>query len=262
MSEIPVGGADLARQALARARAAAKTAPAAKTRTPRRTRRPAGGGRDPQGLGSILGALTADEGWADNLGGGNILDRWAELCPSAYAQTTKPTGFDTETGTLSVKAVSHTVAAHLRLMERQLVSYINQQMGRPLVRRVRVGIGGDSTPGTPEASAAAAAREPEAPVKTRDMACDGYRAALEAALTHRPDHQPTNPYVREAIERQEAALRANRQHETEHREAYWEMDRLATAQADRDEAVRRAAIARARHDRAGGEVPRRLFGAA
>ncbi len=259
MTEPSTSGADLARQALARARAAAKTAPASKPRGPKRTRRPAGAGRDPQALAGILGNLATDEGWNDNLGGGNILDRWTDLCPTAYAHTTRPVAFDADTGQLTVKAASHTVAAHLRLMERQLVGYINQQIGRPLVRRVRVGISGDTTP-----AALAVEEQPvvEAPVKTRETAHPGYRATLEAALAHRPDRAPSDSYVVEALARQEAALRASRQPEDEHRDAIWEIDRLTTAQPDPAEATRRAAIARARQQKAGGDVPRRLFGAA
>lgn len=261
MTETPqTSGADLARQALARARAAAKTAPATKPRGPKRTRRPHGTGRDPQALAGILGNLATDEGWNDNLGGGNILDRWTDLCPTAYTHTTRPVAFDADTGQLTVKATSHTVAAHLRLMERQLVGYINQQIGRPLVRRVRVGISGDTT--APAAPAVEERPAPETPVKTRETAHPGYRDALEAALTHRPDRAPTDPYVVEALARQEAALRAGRQSEDEHRDAVWEIDRLTTAQPDPAEATRRAAIARARQQKASGDVPRRLFGAA
>lgn len=253
-------GADLARQALARAREAAKTAPAAKPRGPKRTRRPHGTGRDPQALAGILGNLTTDEGWTDHLGGGNILDRWTELCPTTYAHTTRPVTFDPDTGQLTIKAASHAVATHLRWMERQLIGYINGQIGRPLIRKVHVGVGADTT--APAAPVVEEPPAPEAPVKTRETASAGYRAALEAAQAHRPERQPTNPYVTEALARQEAALRANRQPETEHRDGVWEIDRLAAGQADPCEAIRRAALARARQERTGGETPRRLFGAA
>jgi predicted nucleic acid-binding Zn ribbon protein len=259
VTDIPASGADLARQALARARAAAKTAPATKPRGPKRTRRPAGGGRDPQALGGILGNLATDEGWNDNLGGGSVLDRWTELCPTAYADTTRPVAFDADTGQLTVKAASHAVAAHLRLMERQLVAYINQQIGRPLVRRVRVAVGGDTAAQVQAGPHSVPEQPVEAPVKTRETAHPGYRATLEAAQTHRPDRQPTNPYVVEAIARQEAALRAGRQPEDEHRDAIWEYDRLTATQADPAEAIRRAAIARARQERAGVTLPRRAF---
>ncbi|MFF8910559.1 DciA family protein [Streptomyces olivaceoviridis] len=257
-------GADLARQALARARAAAKTAPPTKSRAPKRTRQQPGAGRDPQALSGILGTLAAEEGWKDSLGGGSILDRWTELCPTAYADTTRPTGFDSDTGTLTVKTASHTVAAHLRLMERQLVGYINGKVGRTLVRRVRVGIGGDS-PQSADATGAATAPsepEPEGPVKTRETASAGYQTTLEAALTHRRPHQPTDPYTLEAIARQEAAARANRLPETEHTEGQWaqaEAERKAGPRPGSLEASIAAAIARKRQEAAGLTEPRRAF---
>lgn len=248
-------GADLARQALARARAAAKTTPPAKPRGLKRVRRQHGTGRDPQPLAGILGALTADEGWKDNLGGGNILDRWTELCPTAYADTTRPTGFDPDTGTLSVKAVSHTVASHLRLMERQLASYINGKVGRTLVRRVGVSVGGDTAVPGVDSDGVSAQRAPEALVKTRETASPGYRETLAAALEHRqPERHITDPYLEAAMRRQETALRANRQPETAE-----QPDHLPARQVDRSDAVRRAALARKRQEAAGHTEPRRAF---
>jgi hypothetical protein len=98
-------------------------------------------------------------------------------------------------------------------------------------------------------------------VKTRETASAGYRHALAAAREHKPNRQPTDPYLLEAIARQEAAARANRQDDDEHVDAVWELDRLATARADEEEATRQAAIARARDQKAGSH-PRRLSGAA
>jgi predicted nucleic acid-binding Zn ribbon protein len=249
-------GVDLARQALARARAAAKTTHTpTKTRGPKRARRQPGTGRDPQPLAGVLGHLTADEGWTDHLHGGSILDRWTQLCPSVYATTTQPVGYDPATGTLTIRAHSHTVAAHLRLMGRQLATYINDQLGKPVVRQIRVGVGSDTAQPT-TAVAAAPIREPEQLVKTRETASAGYRAALEALHTHRTEPQPADPYLAEAVARQEAALRAHREPETEHRDAVWELDR-ATAEPDRSEMVRRAALARKRAEQTGTAAPRR-----
>ncbi|MEU5741984.1 hypothetical protein ABZ784_28830, partial [Streptomyces tendae] len=76
---------------------------------------------------------------------------------------------------------------------------------------------------------------------------------------NRPAPPPINPYIEDARQRQIAALRANRQSESEHRDGVWEVDRLETARVRDDDASRRAAIARARHERAGGTTPRRAF---
>lgn len=254
-------GADLARQALAAARAAARTAPTAAKKTRRTLRPTAGSGRDPQPLGGILTSLSATEGWAEPLNGGDVLDRWTELCPSVYATTTQPTSFDADTGTLTVQADSHTVAGHLRMMERQLITYINDKLGRNVIRKVRVGIGSTRRPSTADAPADTAVVA-DAPVKTRDTAHPGYRHTLALALEHRGHHERVDPYEEQARARQEAALRAGRQPETEHRDAIWETDRLESARVDQAEAVRQAAIARARHERAGGTMPRKAFDAA
>lgn len=261
MAETPqASGADLARQALSRARAAAKTAPTQKQRTPRRVRREMGGGRDPRPLGAIVDGLAAVEGWADSLGGGNILDRWRELCPAVYADTTRPTGYDPDTGTLTLRAASHTVATGLRMAERMLVQTVNAKVGRIVVRKIRVIIGTDAAgprqveDQRPEESHAAT---PEAPIRTREDGCAGYQDARAVVLEHRPERPPVNPYVEEAMRRQEAALRAGRQAETEHRDAEWAQETTGPAVGSVEESLARAR-AYARQTRS-GRAPRRAF---
>jgi hypothetical protein len=264
MTATPSGsGADLARQALAAARAAAKTAPPAgrKQRTTRPSRAARGGGRDPLGLGNVLQRLSAEQGWETGIDGGNIIDQWQTLCPTALVHLLTPTGYDPDRRLLTLRPAHPAAAAQARMIQHQLAQHLNQQLGRPAVQTIRVlppGAGADR-PAPVDTNPTQVV--PEAPVRTRETASPGYRAALEASHANRRDHQPTDPYVLEAIQRQEAALRANRQAETEHRDAEWELDRLTRQQANRDEAVRRAAIARARDERAGRE-PRRVFGAA
>ncbi|MEZ7005630.1 DciA family protein [Streptomyces sp. AD55] len=261
MTTSPASGVDLARMALAAARANAKHAPAP-TRKTRRSPRPLRVGRDPQGLGHILGRLQAEQGWDAGLNGGNLLDQWATIAPTKLATTVQPVAYDPDRGILELRPSSAAYATQLRLFQQQLAKQLNTQLGRPAVRGIRVLAPGAPTAATVPAVEPVQPESPAGPVKTRETAHPGYRATLEAALTHRPERQPTNPYVTEALARQEAALRANRQPEHEHRDGYWETDRLTAAQADDAETVRRAAIARARHERAGGDVPRRLFGAA
>jgi predicted nucleic acid-binding Zn ribbon protein len=263
MAETPsASGADLARQALAAARATAKNRPAVGPKKPRRTRAARGEGRDPQGLGQLLERMTAEQGWTDNLGGGNLIDQWAHICPTELATTVQPVAYDADRGLLSLRPSSPAYATQLRLFQQQLAKHLNTQLGRPAVRAIRVLPVGATTPtadGVPEPQQPA---EPEAPVRTRETASPGYRAALEAALAHRTEPRPTDPYVTEALERQETALRTKREPEDAHRDAIWELDRLASQEVDRSEAVRRAAIARKRAEAAGTALPRRLFGAA
>jgi hypothetical protein len=257
-----LSGKDLARQALAAYKATAGTAPAAapaKSRRKRTLRH--GDGRDPVSLATAIAHLGADVPLETGIAGGSVIDQWPTLCPQ-YADTVQPVSYDPDRSRLDLRPANYAVASGLRLLGGQLAKQINDKMGRPVVRTIRVLPVGNLTSATAAATADAQQAEPTGPVKTRETASPGYRATLEAALAHRPERQPTNPYVAEAQERQEAALRANRQPEDEHRDAAWELDRLITSEVDRSEAVRRAAIARARQERAGGDVPRRLFGAA
>lgn len=251
-------GADLARQALAAARANAKTSPAPSQKKPRRTMRVHRGEHgDPQGLGNILGNLTATQGWDTGLNGGNLIDQWATIAPTELATTVQPVAYDPERGILELRPSSPAYATQVRMFQRNLIQHLNGKLGRPAVHTIRVL--------APGAAPAAGLPEPEqpktvdAPVKTRETAHPGYRAALEAALTHRPERQPSDPYIAEAEARQIAAMRAHRQPETDHQDAVW-------AQADAEqkagpapgsmEASERAARAYARRAASGRDLPR------
>ncbi|WP_052479928.1 DciA family protein [Streptomyces sp. NBRC 110035] len=255
-------GADLARQALAAARATAKTAPAPGPRKTRRTRPARGEGRDPQGLGAILGRLTAEQGWDTGLDGGNLIDQWPTIAPTELATTVQPVAYDPDRGILELRPSSPAYATQVRLFQHQLAKHLNTALGRPAVRTIRVLAPGHATAAADTGPEPEPAKPTDTPVKTRETAHPGYRAALEAALTHRPERQHTNPYVGEAAARQEAAMRAHRQAEDEHRDAVWELDRLTVPEVDRSEAARRAALAYKRQAPADGGTPRRLFGAA
>jgi len=253
-------GADLARQALAAARANAKNTPAPAGKKRRPTMRVHRGERtDPQGLAGIIDKLTTEQGWTDSLGGGNVIDQWPTLCPQ-YADHIQPVAYDETTGRLDVRPSSHTYAAQLRLLGGQLARQINDKVGRPVVRTIRVLPVGNLT-GTPAAAAAETDQtRTKAPVKTRDDGCPGYQDARAIVLEHKPPAPPVNPYVAEAMRRQETALRAGRQPETEHREAVWAESDAASGPAPGsvEESLARAR-AYARQQRAGGSMPRRAF---
>ncbi|WP_086732544.1 DUF721 domain-containing protein [Streptomyces glaucescens] len=253
-------GADLARLALANARAAAKTSPApspARTKTKRATRR--GDGRDPITLAAAITNLGADLPLEAGIAGGNILDQWPTLCPQ-YTGCVEPVAYDEQRGRLDLRPATHAYAAQLRLLGGQLAKQINDKLGKPVVRSIRVLPVGNLNTAIPR-SATAPREELTGPVKTRDTASPGYREALALVLAHKPDRQPTNPYVREAIAAHETALRAKRQPESEHRDAYWaeeEARRKAGPPPGSMEASERAARDRKRREAAGLE-PRRAF---
>lgn len=263
MSDTQPAGVDLARAALAAARAAAKERPTQPQKKTARTRRVARtGGRDPLALGSAITGMMTERGWEPPEAGGSILDQWPTIAPELADKVTA-VRFEHDTGTLHLRPMSDAYATQLRMFRAQILRRIHDKTGSRSVRDLRVLPPGAAVDNDPEP----VADQPtipasEEPVRTRGTASPGYRATLEAALAHRPERQPTDPYVLEALQRQEAALRANRQDEEEHRDGMWEIDRLTTSQPDPAEEIRRAAIARARSERAGRDVPRRLFGAA
>ncbi len=251
-------GADLARQALAAARAAAKTQPAANQKKRRSSIRPSRGeGRDPQGLATVFERLTADQGWADSINGGSIIDQWAKICPPELATTVQPTAYDPERGRLTLQPSTPAYATQVRLFQRKLTQHLNQQLGKPAVREIRV-----LPPGRPHPAPDLEQpdqHQPEAPIKTRETAHPGYRQTLALALDNKPPAPQENPYVEEIRQRQIDALRANRLPETEHREAYWaQADAAAGPRPGSMEASERAALAYKRSQAAAGD-PRRAF---
>ena len=252
-------GVDLARQALAAARAAARTAPTSTPRRkPKRTTRP-GGRREPVTLADAITALGADLPLEAGVAGGSIIDQWPTLCPQ-YDGLVQPVAYDETRGRLDLRPSTHAYAAQLRLLGGQLAKQINDKTGRPTVRTIRVlPVGRVDTPTRP--AAAIGQPEPDAPVKTRETASPGYRSALEAALTNRPDRQPTDPYLAFALERQNRVLKnpANREPDGQFTDAAAEAERIAGPVLDRSEAVRRAALARKRAEASGLVEPRRVF---
>jgi predicted nucleic acid-binding Zn ribbon protein len=258
VSDPTASGADLARQALAAARAAAKTRPAEPARKTRRMVRDSRtGGRDPIGLGGILERLTAEQGWKESIGGGELIDRWTQICPTELATTVQPVGYDAEHGLLTLRPSSAAYATQIRLFERQLAKHLNDRLGRPAVRKIRVLAAGATAAPSPAVEEPAAA---PAPVRTRETASAGYRRTLEAHQAATADGEPTNPYVVDAIERQDRVLAdlRNREPATAFTDAVAELERLTAPAVDRAEQIRRAAIAR---KRGGGDAApvRRAF---
>ena len=140
--------AQLAREALARARAAARArgeTPAGGT-SPRRAARdaPAGqGGRprrprrdDPQPLTTAIHGLIGDQGWQTAAAVGSVFGRWAQIVGADLAAHTRPDRFTD--GELLVIADSTAWATQVRLLAGTLVRRLNSELGEGTVTRVKV----------------------------------------------------------------------------------------------------------------------------
>ena len=251
-------GVDLARAALAAARAAAKTRPAEptrkKTRTSRATRT---GGRDPLALGSAITGMMTERGWEPPEAGGSILDQWPTIAPELVGKVAAER-FEHDTGVLHLRPASPAYATQLRLFQAQTLRRIQEKTGSRSVRALRILAPG----GTPAAAGVETGPErptaevPEAPVRTREDGCVGYQDARAVVLEHRPERPPVDPYVEQAMRRQETALRAGRPPETEH-SSKPEQQPARPAAGSVEESLARAR-AYARQNRA-GRAPRRAF---
>ena len=255
-------GIDMARAALAAARAAAKNRPA---EPKRKTRRSASGSArragDPMGLGTAIGRMMTERGWEPPEAGGSIIDQWPTIAPE-LADKVAAVRYEHDTGALHLRPASPAYATQLRLYQGQILAKVQQSPSGRSVRSLKILPAGASAPapaGIPEAPEPA--RE-AAPVRTRETASDGYREVLALARDNRVGPPPADPYIEEARQRQIAALRANRQPETEHREAVWAEDDTSAAAGPVPGSVEESlarARAYARQARAGGTVPRRAF---
>jgi predicted nucleic acid-binding Zn ribbon protein len=133
-AQVPAG-AELARAALARARA--RFGPRRPTPRPRPAS-PAGGGEpnDPAPLGRALAELLADRGWAASVNAASVITRWAELVGPEVAGHARPE--DLTDGVLTVTAESTAWATQLRLLEPVLLDRISHAVGDSVVRRLAI----------------------------------------------------------------------------------------------------------------------------
>lgn len=141
-------GLDVAREALAAARAAAKArgqnpsrdGAAGASRTRRGDGRRRSGAhpddRDPQPLGRTLDRLVADRGWEVDLAVGGVIGRWAQVVGAEVAAHCTPESF--EDGTLVVVTDSTAWATQVRLLRSDLLRRIAEDLGAGVVRRLEV----------------------------------------------------------------------------------------------------------------------------
>jgi predicted nucleic acid-binding Zn ribbon protein len=140
--------AQLAREALARAKAAARErgdAPAGgmSARAPARGGAAGQGGRprrprrdDPQPLTTAIRGLIGDEGWQTAAALGSVFGRWPQIVGADLAAHTRPDRFTD--GELLVIADSTAWATQVRLLAGTLVRRLNSELGEGTVTRVKV----------------------------------------------------------------------------------------------------------------------------
>lgn len=148
-------GLDIAREALASARAEARR----RGLTPGRPRQPSGRGggatarprtrmadetrsgahpdeRDPQLLGPALDRLVADRGWETDKAVGGVIGRWAAIVGPQVAEHASPLSFDG--GELVVAADSTAWATQIRLLAPTLLARLAGELGAGVVTAVTV----------------------------------------------------------------------------------------------------------------------------
>ena len=136
-------GLDVARAALAAARAAARERglrPGVPAPSSRRSASPRSGAypddRDPQLLGATLDRLAADRGWETELAVGAVLGRWERIVGAEVAAHCVPETF--HDGSLLVRADSTAWATQVRLLSSTLLARLAEEVGPGTVTTVRV----------------------------------------------------------------------------------------------------------------------------
>ena len=144
---------DAAQSALNRMREAAasrgeirRKAPPRPGSTPQKTARSAGStrgfgqfhgtGRDPMGLGKVVGRLVAERGWSSPVAVGSVMAEWATLVgPEISAHCTPESFTDT---TLHVRCDSTAWATQLRLLSLSLLEKFRTELGDGVVTKIQV----------------------------------------------------------------------------------------------------------------------------
>lgn len=133
-------GIDLAREALAQAKADARERGAlpgqVRKKRRRRTVRESGRGGDPTAFGPAIRELMAARGWQERAAVGGVFGRWPQIVGPELAEHTKPETF--EDGVLVIAADSANWATQVRLLAANLVKRLNEDLGHGTVRRVKV----------------------------------------------------------------------------------------------------------------------------
>src|SRR5690606_24963925 len=141
----PLRGVELARQALAKARAEAKArgaAPQGQDRKPQRSLVRSRG--EPHQFGDAIRAWLIEHGWQEQVAIGGIFGRWSRIVGERLAEHVRPCSY--ADGELVVAVDSPAWATQIRAMAPQLVRKLNEELGHGAVRVIKVnGPGGYRT---------------------------------------------------------------------------------------------------------------------
>jgi predicted nucleic acid-binding Zn ribbon protein len=139
-------GIELAREALAQAKADALkrgVLPGNQARRSRtavgragRARRQAERGGDPRPFGAAIRDLLAARGWEQQAAIGGVFGNWPQIVGKEVADHTTPTSF--EDGEVVIVADSPAWAQQVKLLAPTLVRRLNEELGDGTVRRVKV----------------------------------------------------------------------------------------------------------------------------
>jgi predicted nucleic acid-binding Zn ribbon protein len=141
--QVPKPGIELAREALAQAKADAlkrglqpgNQSRRRRARTGRPRQRPERGG-DPRPFGAAIRDLLADRGWEQQAAIGGVFGNWTHIVGREVAEHTTPTAF--EDGEVVIAADSPTWATQVRTLAPILVRRLNEELGDGTVKRVKV----------------------------------------------------------------------------------------------------------------------------
>lgn len=90
--------------------------------------------RDPQPLGSLLGKVASEQGWATTLSVHMLLAQWSGLVGQQLADHSTPEAF--EGGVLTIRCTSTAWATQVRLLAPSLLKSLNQRLGRHEIDRI------------------------------------------------------------------------------------------------------------------------------
>ncbi|MBT2548262.1 DUF721 domain-containing protein [Arthrobacter sp. ISL-65] len=93
-------------------------------------------GRDPLGLGKVVGRLVAERGWTSPVAVGSVMAEWATLVGPEIAAHCTPESF-TDT-TLHVRCDSTAWATQLRLLSMSLLEKFRTELGDGVVTSIQV----------------------------------------------------------------------------------------------------------------------------